>query len=217
MTATRTVAGLAEALAAAFIKLTPPEQRLVAAAYRLLAYGSAVPQAALAAAAGWSVASVGARLADWPGVYLDGDGGVVGLWGLAVEAVSEHRSEVEGAGTAWAWCALDPLFIVPILGTRARVSSNSPTTGETVEFRINPTSVMELRPASAVVSLLVPQADFDDTVRQTFCHFVHYFGSTETARAWTATHEGTFTCPVDEAADVGRRLAAASFPALGVA
>jgi alkylmercury lyase len=154
------------------------------------------------------------RLANWPGVYRDGDGRLVGLWGLAAEPVSAHEVRVDGHGVAWAWCALDPLFIVPLLGHSARVSSRCPTTGERIDLTVTPGAVSEVTPTSAVMSLLVPECAFDAEVRQTFCHFVHLFSSPDAAAPWTAEHDGTFTLSVPDAAEVGRRLAACAFPAV---
>lgn len=112
------------------------------------------------------------------------------------------------------WCALDPLFIVPLLGAPAVVTSTCPTTGEPIRLRVTATGVQALEPASTVVSLLVPDGPFDADVRQTFCHFVHFFASPAAADAWVAANPGGFWLPVADAAEVGRRLAAEAFPAI---
>jgi alkylmercury lyase len=113
------------------------------------------------------------------------------------------------------WCALDPLFIVPVLGPPgAEVASTSPTTGEPIHLRIGPDGVSAVEPASAVVSFVLPDGRFDDDVRQAFCHFVHFFASPAEADAWTAQRRGTFWLAVADAAEVGRRLAARAFPAV---
>lgn len=212
--ATRNVNALTTAIAAAFIKLTAAEQQLVASAYRLLATGQPADTAAIAEAAGWTRSDVDARLATWPMVYRDDDGRLVGLMGLSSQSVSEHRVEIAGLGTSWAWCALDPLFIIPTLGVTGRVASKSPITGDAVEFSLSRDGLRDVAPASTVVSSLVPDGAFDDDVIASFCHFVHYFATPASADRWTADHPGTFTMTAADAALVGRDLAEAAFPEL---
>ena len=206
---------LVDALVGAFASMTADEQRLIVAGYRLLGEGAPVSLDALAAAAGWTPERVEARLRSWPGgAYLDGDGRLVGLWGMAVEAVSPHQARIGGRAPVWMWCALDPLFIVPVLGSPGtEVTSTSPTTGEPIRVRVGPDGVSAVEPAGAVVSFLLPDGPFDDDVRQAFCHFVHFFESPAAADEWTAQHPGTFWLPVADAAEVGRLLAARAFGA----
>lgn len=212
-TTTPTPDVLVDALVGAFASMTADEQRLVVAAYRLLSAGAAVDVDVLAAAAGWTPKEAEVRLRSWSGgAYLDGDGRLVGLWGMAVEAVSPHEARIADQAPVWMWCALDPLFIMPTLGSPVgEVTSTSPTTGEPIRLRAEPDGVSAVEPASAVVSFLLPDGPFDDDVRQAFCHFVHFFASPAAADAWTAQHPGTFWLPVADAAEVGRRLAARAF------
>jgi hypothetical protein len=209
-----TTGELTDALVRAFVKLTPSEQHLVVVAYRLLASGLPAEPVALAEAAGWAPTDVVARLATWPMVYLDDRGRLVGLMGLSSQKASEHRVEIAGLRASWAWCALDPMFIVPVLGASARVTSKCPVNGDTIEFNLGSDGVRDLTPASTVVSSLVPDREFDENVVQTFCHFVHYFASTSVADRWTAEHPGTFTVTAADADRIGHALAAAGFSAL---
>lgn len=208
-----TVAVLSEALAAAFVTLVPDEQRLAAVAYRLLASGQPVEPHDLAVAAAWPTEEVEARLGAWPGVYRDDAGRLVGFWGLATEAVTAHRVELDG-GSGWAWCAFDPLFIAPLLGAEAAVASPCPVSGELIRLVVTPAGVRHLAPAEAVVSFLLPDRPFDAEVRATFCHFVHFLASPAAGHAWMAEHPGTFWMPVDNAFEVARRLNAMAFPAV---
>lgn len=147
------------------------------------------------------------RLTSWPGVYRDDDGHLVGIWGLAAEAVSEHRVAAVGGGSAWAWCALDPLFILPAIGATAEVTSRCPTRGADIRLTVAPTLITSLEPSSSVVSFLVPDHPFAADVRETFCHFVNFFSSPAAADEWVTAHPDTFWVPVEDAAEVGRRLA----------
>ena len=205
---------LVDALAGAFLPMTAAEQHLVVSAYRLLSEGAPVDPAVMAIASGWAPAEVDARLRSWPGVYLDGAGRLVGLWGLAVEAVSAHQARIADRASVWMWCALDPLFIVPLLGAAAVVASTCPTTTEPIHLSVSADGEATVEPASTVVSLLMPDGPFDAEVRQTFCHFVHFFASPAAADAWVAANPGGFWLPVADAAEVGRRLAAEAFPAI---
>jgi hypothetical protein len=203
---------LADALIRAFVPLSPSEARLVVTIYRLLARGRPVEPGAIADTTGWTLAEVDARLTSWPAVYRDDAGRLVGFWGLATERVSGHQLNVEGAGSVWAWCAFDPLFITPLLGTDVRVTSPCPLTATTVRLTVDPEDVRDLDPPAAVVSFLVPDRPFDAEIRQTFCHFVHLLASPAAADEWTAKHPGTFWLPVANTIEVARLVTAALFP-----
>jgi alkylmercury lyase len=210
--ATPTVDELAGALIRAFVPLSVAEAHLAVSAYRLLAEGRPVEPAVLAEATGWTPAEVDAQLTSWPGVYRDDAGRLVGFWGLATEAVSGHHLEVEGAGTVWAWCAFDPLFIAPVLESQVRVTSPCPQTGTTIRLTVDGQNVRDLDPPAAVMSFLVPDRPFDAEIRQTFCHFVHVLASPTAAEDWRAKHPGTFWLPLGDAVEVARRVTAAVFP-----
>jgi alkylmercury lyase len=129
---------------------------------------------------------------------------VVGFGGLAIPKM-EHKFQAEGGQPIYAWCALDPFLIVPMLGRSARVESRDPVTGETVTMTVTPEGIEDLSPASAVVSLLVPDGPFDDNVIQTFCNHVHNFASLESGRQWAASRSDITLLPTNEAFEVGRR------------
>jgi alkylmercury lyase len=204
------------ALVDAFATMTPDEQHLVLTAYRMLAAGAPVAVDALAAAAGWSLADVKARLESWPGgAYLDDDDRLEGLWGLAVHDVMPHSATLSGGARVWFWCALDPLFILPALGWSADVHSVCPVTHRAVRVLVTPEDVAALEPASTVVSFLLPEEEFTDEVPSSFCHFVSFFASADAATEWTAEHPATFWVPLADAGEVGRRVAAQAFAQAG--
>jgi alkylmercury lyase len=68
-------------------------------------------------------------------------------------------------------------------------------------------------PRETVVSVLVPEQQFDATVMQSFCHFVHFFASREAAASWTVLHPGTFQLSIDDAYRLGRLTNRAAFGA----
>ena len=209
-----TVDEISTAFITGYLTLTADEQRLAQTVYRLLTSGQPARPDAIAAAAGWNVDDVEQRLVAWPAVFPNDDGAVVGFWGLACEPVTDHRMEIDGTGTAWTWCSYDTLFIAHLLGVTARVSSPCPITGEVVRLTVSAGGVADVEPAAAVLSLLTPDAPFDDNVRQSFCHYVLYFASPDAAEKWVGDNPGTFWLPVADAFEVARRTNAAVFPAL---
>jgi alkylmercury lyase len=196
-----------------------PDQRLALALLRELARGEPVSHARLAKAAGVPEEDVETALGRWPGAFYDDERRVIGFGGLSVYEMS-HRFELDGR-QLWAWCAWDTLFLPELIGADARVSSNCPVTGEEITLTVAANGVSNLNPPGAVVSFLIPNKPFDANVIQSFCHFVHFFGSREVGEQWTAEHEGTFLISVDDAYELGRRTnrtqfgAALGAPALG--
>jgi hypothetical protein len=199
-----TVQELADAIATAAPPLDERERRIAVSVYELLAQGDPVTPTALAARAGVDEEVVVETLEGWPGVFRDDQGRVVGFWGLAVPKM-DHRFQAEGGKPIYAWCALDPFLIVPVIGRAARVESKDPVTGEAITMTVTPDGVEDVSPASAVVSFLVPDRPFDQDVIQSFCHFVLNFASRDSAERWASEREGIVLLPVADAFQVGIR------------
>ncbi len=194
------------------------EQRLAVTLYRELARGEPVTAGRLAAALDLSPERVGVALARGPlraFAYLDDERRVAGFGGLAV-APMQHELRLKGR-KLWAWCAWDTLFIPRILGETAEVDSPDPETGEIVRLSISPERIESAEPRDALVSFLLPAADdFDGSaanVMANFCHYVFFFASRESGERWAARHRGTFLYSLEEAFELGRRLAARQFGA----
>lgn len=143
-----------------------------------------------------------------PFVYRDPGGRISGFGGLAVTPM-HHQIVVDGR-VLWTWCALDALFIPGILGTRVRVRSPDPITGNVVQLVVTPDAIEVADPADAVMSFLLPGAgDFGTSaanVMARFCHFVFLFGSPVSAGNWRLTHEGTFCYGINDAFAIARRM-----------
>jgi alkylmercury lyase len=75
---------------------------------------------------------------------------------------------------------------------------------------VTPTGLRDVRPATAVVSMLLPRGPFSHDVVEMFCHFVHFFASEETGRRWIEEHPGAFLLSAAQAFEVARH----SWPAL---
>ncbi len=197
------IARLTDSIAGAMPTLNRTDERVAIALYRLLAGGRPVEHANIGSRAGVPLARVDEIIGAWPGVFHDEEGRVVGFWGLALRDMP-HRFEIDGTQIR-TWCAWDPLFIGPLLGKPARVESRDPVSGETLTLTVTPEGVRDLSHEDAKVSFLMPDAPWDHSVIQGFCHYVLFFTSRETGEQWTAKHDGTFLLSVAEAYEVGRR------------
>lgn len=118
----KTIERLASAIAAATFELDDVGRATARATWGLLTEGRPATIEAIAAKAALAPRAVSTRLDTWPGVFKDGDGNVVGFAGLALSGMA-HSFEAEGGARIFAWCALDPMLIVPILGRPARIAA----------------------------------------------------------------------------------------------
>ena len=199
-----TVQDLASAIAAATIDIDEQGRRIVISVYDLLAQGDPVTSAEIAGHAYEPETVVVAKLNGWPGVFWDDQGRVVGFWGLAIPEM-DHRFHAENGKPMYAWCALDPFLIVPVIGRSARVESKDPVTGEPITMTVTPRGINDLSPATGVVSFLAPNKPFDFDVIESFCNFVLNFASRESAERWAAERDGIVLLPAAEAFEVGLR------------
>ncbi|MBN9098168.1 MAG: hypothetical protein J0I49_08670 [Pseudonocardia sp.] len=208
--------GVAAALGDAFLPMTPVEQQLAREIYRTLLTGHAATVADLAARLHADPQRLAASLERWPGLYRDPQQRITGIWGLALTDMPHRISTATatGAVTTYAWCAFDPLFILPLLGATAEVRSECPVTGEPIRLTVTPARIRDLSPGSTVVSMLMPTGRFDADIRATFCHYVLFLASPQAGRTWTDQHPGTFLLPVADAFDLAQQVNQATFPAL---
>ena len=202
MTCMSTLNNLAEKIVNAMPELGPGERRIAVGLYRLLAEGKPAYPERLAETLNLSGSKVRETLSRWPGVYYDDTKAVIGFGGLAL-AEMHHRFQVNGRNLS-TWCSWDSLFIPGILGKRARVESTDSVTKEKISLVVDQKGVKELEPPDAVVSFLAPRRVFDSSVIQSFCHFVHFFGSRRSGGRWSSEHRGTFLFSVDQAYELGR-------------
>jgi hypothetical protein len=189
---------------------TSDEQGLAIRLLRLLAHGRPVPVARLADPVGLTEEEVADMLARWPGVFRNQEEAIVGFMGLTVIEMGEHRLHLADH-TVSAWCAWDTLFLPELLAETVRVTSRCPVTGSAISLTVDPDGVRDQHPSKARVSFLVPESCFDGDVIQSFCHFMHFFASSEAGASWTAEHEGTFLLYVDDAFQLGRLTNRAMF------
>lgn len=203
-----TVDHLVDAISEAMPPLSARQLALVLSAYRAMLAGTPGEVTTIAAGADWRADEAASQMRKWPGVYFDEQGKVIGFWGLTVAPISTHLVTTK-AGSSWAWCALDPLFILPLVNERGTIAARSGVTGKPVELVVTPDRVTPLAAGSdeVYVSFLTPTGPFTSDVRLTFCDYVLFFDSRQTAERWTSEHSGTFALPLNEAAAIGRRQA----------
>jgi alkylmercury lyase len=209
---TITPTSLAAELVAAAAPLTEREQHLAICLYRLLAEGEPVEAAVLADRAKLAQDEVDRALAEWPGIFTDERGHVIGFLGLSIRPMP-HRLIV-GARTRYAWCAFDTLFLPELLGASAEVESRCPTTGEPITLTVVGTEVREVHPAQTVLSYLHKNEPLDQNVIKTFCHYIHFFANADAAAEWTAAHEDTFTISLAEGSEIARLTNRGRYPSV---
>ena len=70
---------------------------------------------------------------------------------------------------------------------------------------VTPDEVLDITPSDAVVSLILPQNKTD--IRLSFCCHVHFFASSRVAHDWALEHPRVEIVTVQEAYELGRKLA----------
>ncbi|WP_245662774.1 organomercurial lyase [Nocardia vermiculata] len=92
-----------------------------------------------------------------------------------------------------------------VLGQPAQVTSPCHATATPVRVTVEPDRVTSVDPATAVVSVVAPNAPA--SIRTAFCNQVHFFASADAAQGWLDVHPGATVLPVADAFALGRPLA----------
>jgi alkylmercury lyase len=179
----------------AFLEIVPPT-------LDLLARGEPTSPEEIAAASGKSPEEVRATLERFPGAEWDEQGRVVGI-GLTLQ-LTPHRLELEGR-TLFAWCALDALLFLALLGRPASIESPCRGTGSPVHIEVTPAGIEAVEPPSAVVSIVVAR-DLAN-LRRVTCNNTHFFRSPEAASRWLEKHPEATILSVEDAFRLGQLIA----------
>ncbi len=170
--------------------------------------GKPVASAALQAALHVNRDELEHRLANLPDTEFDPQGDVVG-WGVTL-VPTRHRFQIDGK-SLFTWCAFDTVLFPPSLLKTAYIQSTCPVSGQPITFVVTPAGAVEhLAPASSVMSLIIP-AERSECVRATFCEQSLFFESEQVASTWLAAHPEAVLLSIEEAAAVGKRVAASRF------
>lgn len=171
---------------------------------QLIAQGHPVGLDDIATATGHSADDIRAALAAMPDTEYDPDGRVVGA-GLT-QLPTPHRFQIDDQAL-YTWCALDTLVFPAVLDRPAHVTSTCHTTVAPIRLTVTPDEVTDVHPATAVVSVLIPDAPA--SIRSVFCNHVHFFADPAAAQPWLAEHPDATVLPVAEAYQLGKPLTAA--------
>ena len=178
-------------------------RKLMRTAISLLADGEPVTMAELATAAGVGVVG----LSDVPACHdieYDDQGRIVG-WGLTLNP-TPHTYITHGHHL-YTWCAADTLLFPAILGTPAQIESRCPTTDTVVRLTADPhVGVVDLSPATAVISIPRIQEINITRVRAQCCNPGRFFATVEAAEGWLAQHPDGTVIPVADAYPYLRQL-----------
>jgi alkylmercury lyase len=170
--------------------------------------GKPIEKAALAASLRVSQEDVEQRLLHLPDTEFDQQGNILG-WGVTL-VPTRHRFQIHGQ-SLYTWCAFDTVLFPPSLQAEAQVQSTCPVTGHPITFIATPSgAIKDMTPASSVMSLIIP-AERSECVRATFCEQSLFFASEQAALTWLTAHPEAVVLSIEEAAYVGKLVAASRF------
>lgn len=173
-----------------------------------VARGKPVEKVTLAASLQMGQKELTQRLLQLPDTEFDPQGNIVG-WGVTL-VPTRHRFQIHGQ-SLYTWCAFDTVLFPPSLQAEARVQSTCPVTGHPIIFVATPEgTIKNLAPASSVMSLIIP-AERSECVRANFCEQSLFFESEHIASPWLAAHPEAILLSIEEAVEVGKRVAASRF------
>ena len=139
------------------------------------------------------------------------DGTITGVLGLSLEPTG-YRLDL-GEGERGTWCALDTLFLPPLLASAASVSSSCAVTGAPVGLHLDAAGTL-LAADPDTLHLTVPVLDpvtaprDHASLRSTFCAHSRFAVDRDAADR-LADPEATAVLHVQDAAALGRRIALA--------
>jgi alkylmercury lyase len=108
-------------------------------------------------------------------------------------------------------CALDTLVYPVLLGRWAHVLSTCPATGRQIRLTVTPERIEDLDPANAVISLRMPGPETNVcNVRETVCHYGHFFVDREHASTWPGLHPEVVLLSIEEGAQLAHEIASAA-------
>lgn len=181
------MSALSRALVAAGIGIaeaTPNVAQLVATLYRELAKGTPITSEELerlTVAAEIPAELVKAAAAQW--LELDASGNMIGFGGLSLKP-TRHTLRLDDR-SFYLWCALDGFLVAHVLGRPVSIETRCPMTETAIRVRASPSAVVEVEPASSVMSIIIPESTCACTVantRQGFCDLVSFYRSADIAR-----------------------------------
>lgn len=134
------------------------------------------------------------------------DGSASNMWAISGVAMPgiPHRLTLDspGAPTVYPWCALDNIYFAHMFNQTVRIRSACAQTQQSISFTAHPDGTIEdLSPASAVISVMIPDGPITQDIKGSFCHFINFFADEAAGKAWAEKQSVTVKLlPVAEAA-----------------
>ncbi len=169
------------------LDLDPEGARLFIAVLRALSQASALtPETLVAIATESRIPAEKLEVLDWV-AEKSGQGDIVGLAGLSLNEWN-HGFRVGGRRLT-TWCALDPLYLTPLLQQTTQVESRDPVTQDPIRLSVAPDGVRAADPGTTVISIVIPSVKEKglhsaEQIWNAFCSYSHFFTSEENGRAW---------------------------------
>lgn len=193
-----------------FPTLTPEEQQIAVQTYQLLATGAPVTRQQLASSLQLSLDTVSETLDRWWGVQFDEQKRIIAFWGLTLQPTT-HRLHMNER-TLYTWCAWDTLFVPLILRITAQIASQCPVSKALIHLTVTPGQVAAVKPDSAVLSFLMPDAGaVKNNIVANFCHYVFFMSSRDAGAQWVEAHPGTFLMSIEDAFILGQKIIAKQY------
>lgn len=192
-----------ERLGSLFVEQTEAQADVARAIYRLLAISDAVSLQIIADYSEQPVAAVSEMVDNWPAIFKNDNGSIIGFWGLTGQEM-QHRFIVDGR-TRYTWCAWDALFIPELIDKAAQAQSTTAIKSRPVDLWVTPDQVQRNDQAKEqlFVSFNLPDEErWEESVLTTFCHHVHFLFSDETEEWLSANPDGK-VLPLDKAFEAG--------------
>ena len=170
---------------------------------RELAAGQPVVPAHLAARLALDEPAIAAALRHMSDIDYDAAGHIVGF-GLSLRPTA-HQFTINGQ-SLYTWCALDTFMYTALLDQPTQVLSYCPITGRPIALAMTPAHISELTPASAVISLVIPDGSIANCRRNAFCNHGQFFASVAAGAHWLQNHPNGMLLTAADAHHLGRLL-----------
>ena len=181
---------------------TAAESSVARAAYAALLADTPASLADLARRANLPVGTVEGMLAVRPGVArFTADGWLEGYLGRS-RRPTPHRFVVHDR-MLFVWCAWDGLFLPRVIGRTARLTSNCPVTGHRIALVVGPDGVLDVDPASAVMSFVASSGPAGNGVGAC-CPYIHFLESPAAGKQWQSGHPTGCVLTIDQAWSLAR-------------
>lgn len=196
-------ANLTELAANVAARLCGDREQVCVALIRELAAGQPVAPAQLAARLAIELPAIVAMLRHMSDIDYDAAGHIVGF-GLSLRPTA-HQFTINRQ-SLYTWCALDTFMYTALLDQPTQVLSHCPITRRPIALAMTPAHISELTPASAVISLVIPDGSIADCRRSAFCNHGHFFASATAGAHWLHDHPNGMLLTAADAHHLGRLL-----------